>query len=112
MDVLQIFQGIGDSGQGAVNAVIFVMFTRSVRQRILTICCWFCRRKQRDVKRNEPADDEISDISDSQEFEGSSPMLINQRSPQITKQQNNMGSMATTTSGVNSNQSLSSYGTT
>lgn len=35
-------QGIGDSGQGIANALLFVLFTRRVRERF--ICCWrHCR---------------------------------------------------------------------
>lgn len=31
-------QGIGDSGQGVTNAILFVLFTKKVRERL--ICCW------------------------------------------------------------------------
>ena len=36
-------QGIGDSGQGAVNALLFVFFTKRVRQRLLHyLVCGCC----------------------------------------------------------------------
>ena len=110
MPLCVLCQGIGDSGQGAVNAILFVIFTRSVRRRILAICCCFCQRKQQSTKNAlQNGQDEVSDDSDTEQFEGSSPMLIN-RIPQIPKQQHHMGSMATTTSITNSDPSLSSYG--
>ena len=31
-------QGIGDSGQGAVNAMLFVFFTKRVRHKLLPCC--------------------------------------------------------------------------
>ena len=31
-------QGIGDSGQGAANAMLFVFFTKKVRQKLLPCC--------------------------------------------------------------------------
>lgn len=37
-------QGIGDSGQGAANAILFVLFTKKVRDQFL--CC--CRRNKKD----------------------------------------------------------------
>ena len=37
-------QGIGDSGQGAVNGVIFVLFTRQVRNKLFQTCT--CHRHE------------------------------------------------------------------
>ena len=39
---------MGDSGQGFINAILFVAFTHSVRKRLLAcICCkWWKVRKQ------------------------------------------------------------------
>ena len=33
-----LVQGIGDSGQGAVNAMLFVFFTKRVRHKLLPCC--------------------------------------------------------------------------
>ena len=46
-------QGIGDSGQGLVNAFLFCLLTPKVRQKLLScfvhvLCCvWICQKKQR-----------------------------------------------------------------
>ena len=39
-----LFQGIGDSGQGAANGLLFVVFTERVRKKLFPInkCC--CRK--------------------------------------------------------------------
>jgi hypothetical protein len=38
-------QGIGDSGQGVANGILFVLFTKKARERF--ICCWrHCRRRK------------------------------------------------------------------
>ena len=42
-------QGIGDSGQGFVNAVLFVLLTKQVRDSFLKP---FCRRSRSDEERD------------------------------------------------------------
>ena len=50
-------QGIGDSGQGIVNAFLFCLLTPRVRQKLLTcfvhvLCCaWFCHAYCREKSR-------------------------------------------------------------
>ena len=44
-------QGIGDSGQGAANAIIFVLFTRQVRKNMASwvrshCCCYSTKKRQ------------------------------------------------------------------
>lgn len=49
--MIDSMQGIGDSGQGIANAILFVLFTKRVRERFM--CCWrYCRcyrEKDKDV---------------------------------------------------------------
>ena len=59
MGVLSIsihFQGIGDSGQGLLNAILFVLFTKKVRDNFLFLlrwlfCCGLCQLWQRRRQR-------------------------------------------------------------
>ncbi|XP_019852969.1 PREDICTED: probable G-protein coupled receptor 157 [Amphimedon queenslandica] len=39
---------VGDSGQGAANAIIFVFFTKKVRNELL--CCLYCRRRSQETR--------------------------------------------------------------
>lgn len=42
-ECLLLFQGIGDSGQGFTNAILFILFTKSVRNSFLRlVCCKKC----------------------------------------------------------------------
>ncbi len=40
-------QGIGDSGQGFFNAILFVAFTPSVRKQFFSCACFKCRRQNK-----------------------------------------------------------------
>lgn len=47
-----IYQGIGDSGQGAANAILFVIFTHNVRQRYISF--WYrCFYKKSNAEEQE-----------------------------------------------------------
>ena len=43
------FQGIGDSGQGFTNAILFIFFTKSVRNSLMGLLC--CKRSSSDALR-------------------------------------------------------------
>ena len=49
---VSVLQGIGDSGQGFANAVLFILFTRSVRTSFMS--CIVCCRKQKDNSDDNP----------------------------------------------------------
>ena len=50
-----LIQGFGDSGQGFVNAILFVAFTHSVRKRLLKCCkpATLRQRLKRTIQREE-----------------------------------------------------------
>lgn len=41
---MHILQGIGDSGQGITNSLIFLFFTKKFRDSVKSFCCKFVRR--------------------------------------------------------------------
>lgn len=38
------FQGIGDSGQGFTNAILFILFTKNARDSFISCICCKCRK--------------------------------------------------------------------
>ena len=103
---LSALQGIGDSGQGAVNAVLFMIFTHSVRLKLLLCCCWCClkgKMKAKEGQVNEQDSENADSTDDSDDLERSVPVRIAYR-PQKDYMYggHNMGSMASTTSNESS----------
>jgi len=76
-------QGIGDSGQGFTNAILFILFTKNVRKAFLNFICCKCRaareeetmssgdgpnRSQVSVQTTSQNDDEDVDNDESKPF--------------------------------------------
>lgn len=53
-------QGIGDSGQGLLNAILFVILTKQVRDSYLRLCCCCKKDKGNKEKTNSTAPQETS----------------------------------------------------
>ena len=62
-------QGIGDNAQGLANAILFCMFTKQVRQKLLTIVC--CRHRRHSVRTMRHHVPQPSKAEDTTYFENS-----------------------------------------
>ena len=60
MTVLNL-QGIGDSGQGLANAILFVLFSRKVRNKLWR--CLLCRRQVIDIVSETTSVNQTADTS-------------------------------------------------
>lgn len=70
-------QGIGDSGQGITNSLIFLFFTKKFRDAMKRFCCTFVLKRGHNLNIQNPGDEqdkeETKSLLDSTSIENISP---------------------------------------
>ena len=76
--VNSVMQGIGDSGQGITNSLIFLFFTKKFRDAVKGFCCRIVLKRGQILNIQNPADQQAQDsasksLLDSTSIENISP---------------------------------------